>query len=128
MNHNLILLLLMSMILWSAYMSVQAEMEQEHAHEHGGANMTDQDQVEEEFRVIQSSEEAEELELEEVNNQFCPVSDQELDFDNPEHRPVRLAYKGKVYNFCCDMCIKDFKKNPEKFIKKSETDQEGQEE
>jgi YHS domain-containing protein len=99
-------------------MSVRAEMEQEHAHEHGGANMTDQRQVEEEFKVIESSQEAAELGLEEVGNQFCPLSDQKIDFDDPKHKPARLAYKGKVYNFCCDMCVKDFKKDPEKFIRK----------
>jgi YHS domain-containing protein len=29
-------------------------------------------------------------------------------------------YKGKVYNFCCQMCIEEFKKDPQKYIKKVE--------
>mgnify|MGYP001574184940 CR=1 FL=1 len=29
-------------------------------------------------------------------------------------------YQGKIYNFCCPSCIEDFKKDPEKYIKKAE--------
>ena len=29
-------------------------------------------------------------------------------------------YKGKVYNFCCSMCLKDFNKDPEKYVAKVE--------
>jgi len=27
-------------------------------------------------------------------------------------------YEGKIYNFCCPMCIDEFKKDPQKYIKK----------
>ena len=29
-------------------------------------------------------------------------------------------YEGKVYNFCCEMCTEEFKKDPEKYIQKVE--------
>jgi YHS domain-containing protein len=28
---------------------------------------------------------------------------------------VKYEYNGKIYNLCCPMCVKDFKKNPEKY-------------
>ena len=54
-----------------------------------------------------------------VGNKMCPVSGEEVGKMGPVEK---MEYKGKVYNFCCKMCIKDFKKNPEKFIKKLETE------
>ncbi|MCB9757452.1 MAG: TRASH domain-containing protein [Candidatus Omnitrophica bacterium] len=33
---------------------------------------------------------------------------------------VTVEYKGKVYNLCCEMCKKDFLKDPEAAIKKLE--------
>ncbi|MCM8796679.1 MAG: YHS domain-containing protein [Candidatus Omnitrophica bacterium] len=27
-------------------------------------------------------------------------------------------YEGKIYNFCCEMCVEEFKKDPQKYIKK----------
>ncbi|MBI1976775.1 MAG: YHS domain-containing protein [Candidatus Omnitrophica bacterium] len=91
-----------------------------HGHSHGAG--TEQQTVTEEFRIIESDEEVEALGLEKAGNRLCPVSDGEINFNDPKHKPARLAYKGKVYNFCCDMCIKDFKKDPEKFIKKIEVE------
>ncbi len=124
MDWRLRVLLMVSMIFGGGPFSALAEME--HGHSQGAS--TEQQAVSEEFRVIQSDEEAEELGLEEAGNQLCPVSDGKIDFDDPKHKPGRLAYKGKVYNFCCDMCTKDFKKDPDKFIKKIEASQKGQEE
>ena len=39
------------------------------------------------------------------------------------HQPVveqvmKVEYQGKTYAFCCEDCIKAFKKNPEKYLKK----------
>ena len=31
---------------------------------------------------------------------------------------VKHEYKGKKYYFCCEMCKKEFVKNPEKYLKK----------
>ncbi len=50
----------------------------------------------------------------EVGNKICPVSNEPVD---EMGEPVQYEYKGKIYNFCCKMCVKDFKKNPEKYIK-----------
>lgn len=49
--------------------------------------------------------EAEEVTL----NTICPVSTEEAD---PE---ITYTYKGKTYAFCCNNCLKKFKKNPEKY-------------
>ena len=43
----------------------------------------------------------------------CPVTGEEADT-----KGVSYEYKGKVYHFCCASCIADFKKDPEKYIKK----------
>ena|SRR3989338_944998 len=114
MNWRLMILLMVSMIFGDVSFSALAEMEHDHSH---GAS-AEQQAASEEFKVIQSDEEAEALGLEEAGNRLCPVSDGKIDFENPKHKPARLAYKGKIYNFCCDMCIKDFKKDPDKFVKK----------
>ena len=45
-----------------------------------------------------------------AGNQTCPVSGKAV---NPK---VTAVYKGKRYAFCCKDCLKDFQKNPEKYI------------
>lgn len=42
----------------------------------------------------------------------CVVSGEEAD---PE---LKTEYKGETYYFCCKKCMKKFKDNPEKYIKK----------
>ena len=45
-------------------------------------------------------------------NKFCPIE--------PEHEidsTVTVTHKGKVVGFCCADCIKDFKKDPDKYVK-----------
>ena len=49
-----------------------------------------------------------------INNTICPVTGEEVDIKNP----VTAEYKGKVYNFCCPMCVQEFEKDPEKYIAK----------
>lgn len=49
-----------------------------------------------------------------VGNKICPVSGEKID----EKIKTTYEYEGKVYNFCCPMCVADFKKDPEKYIKK----------
>jgi YHS domain-containing protein len=48
-----------------------------------------------------------------VGNKVCPV------MGNPivEDTKATYEYQGKVYNFCCEACIEEFKANPEKYIK-----------
>ncbi len=50
-----------------------------------------------------------------VGNTICPVSDEEIDAMGATHT---VEYEGKVYNLCCKMCAKDFKKDPEMYIEK----------
>ena len=57
---------------------------------------------------------------EEVGNKSCPVSGEIIDEENK----VTYEYKGKIYNFCCSMCVDEFKKDPEKYIKKLEKAEE----
>ena len=50
----------------------------------------------------------------EVGNTFCPISGDKV---GQMGEIVKQEYKGKIYNFCCKMCLKDFNKDPEKYIK-----------
>ncbi|MEO6755003.1 MAG: hypothetical protein ABIP85_24780 [Chthoniobacteraceae bacterium] len=44
----------------------------------------------------------------------CPVSDEKLG----EHgKPVKVTYEGTDVWLCCKSCIKDFNKEPAKFVK-----------
>ena len=45
-------------------------------------------------------------------NKFCAV-----DRDNEVDPKVTTIYKRKVIGFCCRDCIKDFQKDPEKYVK-----------
>ncbi len=51
-----------------------------------------------------------------VGNETCPVSGERID----ENMKVTYEYKGKVYNFCCQGCVEEFKRDPEKYIEKIE--------
>ena len=53
----------------------------------------------------------------EVGNKICPVSGEEVGKMGPV---ATVEYNCKIYNLCCPMCEKDFKKDPESFIKKIE--------
>lgn len=45
----------------------------------------------------------------------CPVSGEHftVEADSP-----KAEYQGKTYYFCCNDCVADFQKNPEKFVAK----------
>jgi YHS domain-containing protein len=49
-----------------------------------------------------------------VGNRICPVTGEEIE----EKNKTTYEYKGKIYNFCCPACIDEFKKDPQKYIKK----------
>lgn len=51
----------------------------------------------------------------EIGNKICPVSGEKV--GGAMGDPVKFEYKGKIYNLCCAMCAKDFKKDPEKYVK-----------
>ncbi len=52
----------------------------------------------------------------EVGNKICPVFGERIN----EETKATYEYEGKIYNFCCEMCIEEFKKDPEKYIEKIE--------
>ncbi|CAN5573560.1 hypothetical protein BH09PLA1_BH09PLA1_02990 [soil metagenome] len=45
-------------------------------------------------------------------NKMCAVN-----HDDPVDPKVTVLYKGQLIGFCCKDCIKDFEKNPEKYVK-----------
>jgi YHS domain-containing protein len=51
-------------------------------------------------------------------NTTCPVTDEKVD---PE--VATTTYKGKVVGFCCPDCVKDFNKDPAKYMKKVEAEE-----
>ena len=51
-----------------------------------------------------------------IGNKICPVLGENID----EETKTTYEYEGKVYNFCCAMCIDKFKDDPQKYIKKVE--------
>ena len=50
-------------------------------------------------------------------NANCPVTDEKID------PAVTTQYKGKTIAFCCSDCIKDFNKDPAKYMKKVEAEE-----
>ncbi len=56
----------------------------------------------------------------EVGNQFCPVSGDKIEMNGEMGNPGKFEYHGKIYNLCCPMCAKDFKKDPKKYSKIAE--------
>ncbi len=50
-----------------------------------------------------------------VGNKICPVSGEKIVNKTDMGGPVKIEYKGKLYGLCCPMCIKDFKKTPDKY-------------
>jgi YHS domain-containing protein len=53
-----------------------------------------------------------------VGNKICPVSEELVGEGGMQ--PATYEYQGKIYNFCCPACIEEFKKDPQKYIKKVE--------
>ena len=51
-------------------------------------------------------------------NALCPVTDEKID---PE--VATTQYKGKTVAFCCADCVKDFNKDPAKYMKKVEAEE-----
>ncbi|MBN2453431.1 MAG: TRASH domain-containing protein [Candidatus Omnitrophica bacterium] len=51
-----------------------------------------------------------------VKNVVCPVSDDDI----VAGEEIMVEYKGKIYNLCCEACVKHFKKFPAKFAAKAE--------
>ena len=49
----------------------------------------------------------------------CVVTDEEIGKD-PDMKPHVFTYKGQEVKLCCNGCLKDFNKEPAKFMKKIE--------
>ena len=47
---------------------------------------------------------------------FCVVSDEK--FEGSDMKPVEMVYEGQTMKFCCKSCVKDFKKDPKKYVAK----------
>lgn len=56
----------------------------------------------------------------EVGNTICPVTGDEIDSETK----VTYEYEGNIYNFCCEACVEEFKKDPEKYIEAMEEESE----
>jgi len=37
----------------------------------------------------------------------------------PSDTEFRVEHKGKLYYFCCEHCMAEFRKNPEKYVAKA---------
>lgn len=48
-----------------------------------------------------------------VGNKICPVSGDKV---GEMGEIIQQEYNGKIYNFCCSMCLKDFQKDPDKYV------------
>ncbi len=51
----------------------------------------------------------------EVGNTICPVSGEKIEPNSSMGEMVKAEHKGKIYNLCCEMCLKDFTNDPEKY-------------
>ena len=48
-----------------------------------------------------------------VGNKICPVGGEKV---GEMGEAYEVEHEGKIYNLCCMMCAKDFKKDPQKYI------------
>lgn len=48
-----------------------------------------------------------------VGNKICPVMGEKV---AEGEAAVTYEYEGKIYNFCCPMCVDSFKSEPQKYI------------
>jgi YHS domain-containing protein len=49
--------------------------------------------------------------------EVCPVSGEKL---GSMGKPYVFTHEGKEVKLCCKSCLKDFKKDPDKYLKKTE--------
>ncbi len=102
----------LAVLLFLSYSSyVQAHEGQEHKMANGTV-MNDND-------MPKGHKEAKSAKAVEVGNKFCPVTGDKVPAPGEKgtmgDEPVKYEYNGKIYNLCCKMCVKDFKKNPGKY-------------
>ncbi len=88
----------------------QAAQSSGRGHAHGAMPETKPSSVEADTKTAASKT----VVAEEVGNTVCPVSGEKID----EKMKATYEYEGKIYNFCCPSCVDEFKKDPQKYIKK----------
>lgn len=84
--------------------------------EHSGSQQLAQVHSEHEHGTTEVAKDTATKESVNVGNKICPVSGEKID----EKTKATYEYKGKIYNFCCVSCVEDFKKDPQKYVKKIE--------
>jgi len=86
--------------------------------EQSGSQQLGQAQGEHEHGALDATKDKDTAIKEPVNvgNEICPVSGEKID----EKTKATYEYDGKIYNFCCAMCIDEFKKAPQRYIDKVE--------
>lgn len=85
--------------------------------EHKSQQRTAQSDTEHQHgKVSEVNTQTQPKEVIDVGNKICPVSGEEI----KEDEVIKVEHEGKIYNFCCKACVKDFKKDPQKYIKKVE--------
>ena len=62
-----------------------------------------------------------------VGNKICPVSKDKI-ASVGDGKGFQIEHNGKIYNLCCEMCVKDFQKDPDKYINIINEELEEQEE
>ena len=80
----------------------------------GFANEEAAPALNEEMAPVVNQDKVQELVM--VDNKICPITGEKI----ITGKEAKVEYNGKVYNLCCAMCEKDFKKDPEAAIKKLE--------
>ena len=84
--------------------------------EHDSSKGSMMEQEEDSSSKAHIATEEELVNLPNIGNKICPASG-EVIAEVGEGKGVQMAYQGSIYNFCCTMCAKDFRKDPEKFVK-----------
>jgi len=82
--------------------------------QHSSHQQTAQAETEHKHEVLGTTEQGMAKEPVDAGNKICPVSGEKID----QNLKVTHEHEGKVYNFCCASCIDEFKKDPDKYIKK----------
>ncbi len=122
MKSKLIVLALATLLSlsYSNYVSAHEGMKHDEGMEESDhqkqSNMTKDEQTAHKMRV---ATEEDIMNLPHVGNKLCPVTGNPTN-DGSMGEAVKYVYNGKIYNLCCKMCAKDFKKNPEKYSKIAE--------
>ncbi len=89
--------------------------------DHSGSQQMAQAHTEPEQGITEGSKQTVTEEVVNVGNKICPVSGEKID----DKMKTTYEYEGKIYNFCCASCVDDFKKDPQKYIKKVEQELQG---